>query len=84
MNVAQLKEELKKRKLTVNGVKATLQQRLLDNLNNPNGSDVPGGPAVSGANKNQNVTSAGFAEGATWKELVLEATTVPEPNSNPN
>lgn len=84
MNVAQLKEELKKRKLTVNGVKATLQQRLLDNLNNPNGSDVPGGPVVSGANNNQNVTSSGFAEGATWKELVLEATPVPEPNNNPN
>jgi hypothetical protein len=81
MTVAQLKEELKKRKLTVNGVKQVLQDRLLGFLRNPNSSNLPSAtPAAEG----QNVTSAGFAEVAAWRELKTEEATVLEPNSNPD
>jgi len=82
MNVAQLKDELRKRKLTVNGVKQVLQERLLSFLRNPNSNNNLPGPGTTAAG--QNVTTAGFSEGAAWKELKTEDEIVPEPNTNRN
>ncbi len=66
MTMAQLKEdELKKRKLTVNGVKSILQERLLAFLNNPNSSNLLQRPTA--AAEGHNLMSAGFAEAAIWK-----------------
>jgi len=68
MNVAQLKDELKKQKLTVNGVKLALQERLLGNSNsNSNCNNLPSATPAVQAHKN--VTCAGFAEAAVWREL---------------
>jgi len=75
------KNVLKKRKCRVNGVKSVLQDRLLVFLNNSNSSNLPG---PTSATDNQNMTSAGFEKAAIWKELVVEASPVPEPNIDPN
>jgi hypothetical protein len=83
MNVAQLKDELKKQKLTVNGVKLALQERLLGNSNsNSNCNNLPSATPAVQAHKN--VTCAGFAEAAVWRELKTIDETVKEANQYPN
>jgi hypothetical protein len=84
MTIAQLKDELRKRNLTVNGVKAVLQERLQAFLSNPNSSNNLPQQNAAAAVGNNNLTSADFSEAAIWKELTVEATPVPEPNRNPN
>lgn len=84
MTIAQLKDELRKRNLTVNGVKAVLQERLQAFLSNPNSSNNLPQQNAAAAVGNNNLTSADFSEAAIWKELTVEATPVPEPNRNLN
>jgi hypothetical protein len=81
MTVEQRKEELRKRKLPVNGVKAVLLNRLLGFFGNPNNNKVPSETAAADG---RNLPSAGFAETAAWREFKVEEALVPEPNSNPN
>jgi hypothetical protein len=68
----------------VNGVKPALQERLLGYLHNPNSNSNNLPSAAPEVQAHKNVTSAGFAEAAVWRELKTIDETVEEPNQNPN
>jgi hypothetical protein len=78
MTVNQLKEELGKRKLSKNGVKGALQQRLLARINAPifNESEAQHEPP-------QTALIEGFDPSATWRELIHNENPVDEP-TRPN
>jgi hypothetical protein len=82
MTVNQLKDELAKRKLSKNGVKATLQQRLIGAMTTlPNtaieSADDAEGPQTAAA------VIEGFDPSAKWRELVHNEVPVEEP-TRPN
>ena len=67
----------------VNGVKPALQERLLGYLHNPNSNSNNLPSAAPEVQAHKNVTSAGFAEAAVWRELKTIDETVKEPNQKP-
>ena len=76
MTVAQLKEELHKRKQSVNGKKEVLQGWLLGAINAP--------VVTNDRNKEQQEQVMGFAPKAKWQDLTLNNNPVHEPTRNSN